>query len=407
MIVRAGAVVTMDGPVIEDGAVRVRENWIVEVGQAAKVSSSEEEIVDLRDFVLLPGLINAHCHLDYTCLRGKIAPAKSFTDWIRAINAEKAKLTPRDYLESVRQGFVEARRFGTTSLVNLEAFPELIAQSRPKGLRLWWCAELIDVASPGQATRIAAAACGKMRNLTDDSGGFGLAPHALFTASAELYRACEELADRENFLFTTHLAESDEEMQMFRDGRGPLFDLLAALDRDMSDTGRGTPLQTFFAVNKATLTNKLIIAHLNELTEEDFGLLAAMPPTFSIAHCPRSHAYFRHKSFEFERLRNLGFNVCLGTDSLASNSDLSLFAEMREFRKAYPLVPANHVLQAVTVNPAAALGSSHRLGRVRAGHLADMIALPMSDLADVYEDILSFAGAVPWTMTDGEVGQNP
>jgi aminodeoxyfutalosine deaminase len=89
MIIRARVVVTMDGAPIDDGAVRITGNRIVEVGKFSAFVPDHDEIVDLGEYILLPGLINAHCHLDYTCLRGKIPQQKSFTDWIRAINAEK------------------------------------------------------------------------------------------------------------------------------------------------------------------------------------------------------------------------------------------------------------------------------------------------------------------------------
>ena len=88
MIIRAQVVVTMDGPPIENGAVRVRGERIIEVGKISDLGDADE-IVDLGDHILLPGLINAHCHLDYTCLHGKIPPTQSFADWIRAINAER------------------------------------------------------------------------------------------------------------------------------------------------------------------------------------------------------------------------------------------------------------------------------------------------------------------------------
>src|ERR1044071_377010 len=143
MIVRARVVVTMDGPPIEDGAVRVRQKRIVEVGKFSNLTGTDET-VDLGDHILLPGLINAHCHLDYTCLRGKIPPPQSFTDWIRAINAEKAKLSAEHYVASINQGFAEAKQFGTTSIANLTAFPELIAQVQDP-IQTWWFAELIDV----------------------------------------------------------------------------------------------------------------------------------------------------------------------------------------------------------------------------------------------------------------------
>src|SRR4249920_700747 len=112
MIIRARIVVTMCGAPIENGAVAVSGNRIVDVGRFDDVKARNAgNTLDLGEHALLPGLINAHCHLDYTCLRGKIPPQKSFTDWIRAINAAKAQLTRDDYIDSINEGFAEARRF--------------------------------------------------------------------------------------------------------------------------------------------------------------------------------------------------------------------------------------------------------------------------------------------------------
>src|SRR5437667_10089792 len=127
MIVPGRTVVTMDGPAIDNGAVVVSENRIVDVGKVGEIKTRNAgEAIDLGEQALLPGLINAHCHLDYTCLRGKIPPQKSFADWIRAINAENAKFSPADYLASINDGFAEAKRFGTTTIGNLTAFPDLV-----------------------------------------------------------------------------------------------------------------------------------------------------------------------------------------------------------------------------------------------------------------------------------------
>src|SRR6266487_3750071 len=154
MIVRAHTVVTMDGAPIENGAVAISGNRIIDVGSFDEVKGRNSgEIVDLGEQALLPGLINAHCHLDYTCLRGKIPPQKSFADWIRAINAEKAKLAPDDYLASIAEGFAEAKKFGTTTVANLTAFPELISQIHAP-IGTWWFAELIDVRSPERANEL-------------------------------------------------------------------------------------------------------------------------------------------------------------------------------------------------------------------------------------------------------------
>src|SRR5438094_5939869 len=302
MIVRARAVVTMDGPPIENGAVAISGDRIVDVGRFDEVKTSNSgTLVDLGEQALLPGLINAHCHLDYTCLRGKIPRQKSFTDWIRAINAEKAKLTAEDYVTSINAGFAEAQRFGTTTIANLTAFPELIAKINPP-IRTWWFAELIDVREPERANEIDESATDSLKRTEN----WGLAPHAPFTASENLSRHCQEIAVRENILLTTHLAESREEMEMFRDASGPLYQFMKEIGREMTDCGYDTPLRTFLRHLGNASPAGWIIAHLNELTESDFDLLREMRHKFSIAHCPRSHAYFGHVAFRFERLQRLG-----------------------------------------------------------------------------------------------------
>src|ERR1700730_563286 len=263
MIIRAKVVVTMDGPPIENGAVAISGDRILEVGKFADVTKkySTEEIVDLSEQALLPGLINAHCHLDYTCLHGKIPRQKSFTDWIQAINAEKAKLSPKDYVRSINEGFTEAKRFGTTTIANLTAFPELVSKVQAP-IRTWWFAELIDVRDPSRANEIVDLAAEQLK----PQKHWGLAPHTPFTASANLYRRCEEIAKRDKVLLTTHLAESREEMSMFRDGRGALYEFVKQIDRDIGDCGKRTPLAHFREIG---VTRPYLLVHMNELEVND------------------------------------------------------------------------------------------------------------------------------------------
>ena len=398
MIVRARTVVTMDGPPIDNGAVVVRGHQILDVGKFDEIKTHiAGEIVDLGEQALLPGLINAHCHLDYTCLRGQIPPQKSFADWIRAINAEKAKLSAEDYVSSIGEGFAEAKRFGTTGVANLTAFPELVPQIDAP-IHAWWFAELIDVRAPERASEIVDHALESLQPTLN----WGLAPHALFTASADLYRRCEKVAQQKNIPLTTHLAESREEMEMFHDASGRLYEFLKSIGRDVSDCGRKTPLGLFLDAIGDRALPQWIVAHLNELTDSDFELLERLKTRFHVVHSPRSHDYFKHCQFPLERLRALAFNICLGTDSLASNENLSLFAEMRAFQKEFPGVSPEEILKMVTVNPATALHRENMLGRIRPGFCADLIAVPCGERDRPYEQIVEFDGSIDWVMVNGK-----
>ena len=395
----------MDGPPIENGAVAVSEDRITEVGKFPEISArhSAQEVVDLGEQALLPGLINVHCHLDYTCFRGTIPRQKSFTDWIRAINAEKAKLSAEDYVASINNGFAEAKRFGTSTIANLTAFPELVSHIQSP-IRAWWFAELIDVRDPSRANEIVDAALEQLKATEH----WGLAPHAPFTASANLYRRCEEIAGSKDVLLTTHLAESREEMSMFRDGNGPLYEFLKEIGRDMTDCQQRTPLGQFSEILRDSstsvgMTENWIVVHLNEVADDDFDLLASSRKKFSVIHCPRSHDYFGHSPFQFHKLLELGFNICLGTDSLASNDDLSLFAEMRAFQKKFPNVRPEDILKMVTVNSAHSLHQENSLGKVRSGFVADLIAVPCERSTSAFEEILGFDQPVSWSMVGGQV----
>ena len=408
MIIRARIVVTMDGPPIENGAVAISGDRIIDVGKFAEVERRNSgKVLDLGDQALLPGLINAHCHLEYTCLRGKIPRQDSFTEWVRTINAQKAKLSAEDYLASMREGFAEVKRFGTTTIANLEAFPEVIAKIE-EPIRTWWFAELIDVREPKRAREIVDMAVDSLKAAKN----WGLAPHALFTASANLFRRSEEVSRAENILLTTHLAESAEEMSMFGRASGPLYKFMKEIGRDMDDCGSTTPLSVFLklpGVGGRVLPHKdraWIVAHLNDLTETDLNLLKALGNRFHLVHCPRSHEYFQHSTFEYKKLRNLGFNICLGTDSLASNDDLSLFREMRAFRKNHSGVFPEEIVAMATVNPAKALGKPHVLGRIRANYFADMIAIPFEDSRkSLYEALSSYDGVIGWLMIGGKAAK--
>lgn len=403
MILRARTLVTMAGPPVEHGAVAIEENRIVAVGDISDLAwVSDGPVINLGDMALMPGLINAHCHLDYTMMRRSIDPPKSFTLWVQRINALKRTLDSEDYLAAIQRGFAELRKWGTTSVCNLEAFPELMVKLPPSPIRTWWFYEMLDIRHRLTTDDVVAGALSFFQHRANSLDTFGLSPHAPYTASNDLYQLANSCANAFTMPLTTHVAESMEEFAMFVRAAGPLYEFMASLERPMGDCGHDTPFAHLW--KSEAIDGSWLLAHMNELAESDFALLAGLPPggAPSIVHCPGSHRYFRHSPFCFRRLHELGVNLCVGTDSLASTDSLNLLAELRLLREAEPWLTAEQLLQTITVNPARALRRRGQLGQIIPGAVADLIALPVSSsVSGIHEEIVAYERPVPWMMIDG------
>jgi cytosine/adenosine deaminase-related metal-dependent hydrolase len=401
MLIRARVLLPCDGPPIADGSVRVEDSLIREVGSSLPLHPGEE-LIDLGDSILLPGLINAHCHLDYTSMRNAIAPPKSFTAWVKKLNSIKRQLSPEDITNSITRGAEEARRFGTTAVCSMAAFPELMSSLPPLPIRVWWFYEMIDIRHRHTTDEVVAGALSFFDSQPDPLTRFGLNPHAPYTASLALYRLAHACATAHGMLLTSHVAESHEESDMFQNARGPLYDFLHDLQRPMHDCGLDTPFGWLW--RNSAIGPDWILAHLNELEASDFSLLETIGPERfpHVVHCPGSHRYFQHRPFPFAKLAGLGMNVCIGTDSLASTQSLSLLEELRLLADHHPGLSPEDLLHTVTRAPARALRMTDQLGCIRPGALADLIAIPFDGpIHRATEAVIAHSTWVSWMMVHG------
>lgn len=384
---------------VENGMVCISSGKIVAWGPW-----DGREATDLGETILMPGLINAHCHLDYSVMRGAILSNSSFSQWIRRINDLKRTLADRDYLASIADGFQRLLHHGTTSVFNIESFPELMVHMPHPPIRTWWFYEMMDVRNRIHTEDVVAGALSFFDNHSGWPGGFGLSPHAPYTTSPDLYRLARFCCEKYSMPFMTHLAESDEEFEMFRRARGPLHEFLKSLGRKMSDTGKQTPVARLLAEN--ALPDGALLTHMNLLEEEDWELLRGK--NFSIVHCPCCHEYFDRDPFPMERFLQEGFNVCLGTDSLASNRSLNMFDEMQCAAHRHPGVAPEKLLEMATLNPARAIGWQGRIGEITIGAAADLIAIPHDGPVETAQQtILSHSGPVRWMMVGGREKKLP
>lgn len=404
LLLRARNVLPISRPPIADGAVLVDGNRIRAVGTWAEVESSGHEVVDLGESILLPGLVNAHCHLDYTGMAGRIVPTRDFAQWIKAIMALKGSWTDADYARSWIEGARELVESGCTSVADIEAVPANLLESwNSTPLRVTSFLEMTCVRAQSSPQEIVADAIRIAEALPTGRSRVALSPHAPYSTLPELLQLAGAAARDRRWPVTAHLSESVDEFDMFMYRRGPLFEWLRA-QRDMGDCGIGSPVQ---ALDRAgLLAPNFLAVHVNYLWEHDDALLARSGS--SVVHCPLSHSYFGHRAFPHAQLANAGVNLCLGTDSSASLPAnrgcvprLSLFDEMQEFTRQHPQVLWEQVVRMATINGARALGQAGELGELSEGSLADLIAIPMNPAYEVHGAVVHHRGPVSASMIEG------
>jgi cytosine/adenosine deaminase-related metal-dependent hydrolase len=408
MILRARVVLPLTRPPIKDGAVLIYGNRVARVGRWKDLSGDDrDEVFDLGDTVLLPGLINAHCHLDYTDMAGQFPPQKNFSDWIKLITTAKSEWNYSEFAESWLNGSRMLIRTGTTTAADFEAVPELLPEVwEATPLRMISFLEMTGVKSRRQPAAILRDALERIDALPAHRSRARIAPHAPYSTAPDLLRLSAAAARERGWPISIHVAESAQEFEMFAHARGAMFEWLKRNQRDMNDCGFGSPVQQL--QRNGALGQNLLAVHVNHLAAQDADRLGRKK--VSVVHCPRSHFYFKHQAFPLRELARSKVNICLGTDSLASvykkpsqTIELNMFAEMQTLAAAQPQLAPKNILQMATLNGARALGMSGQVGEISEGAFADMIALPFSGkLPAIYENILNHRGNVAASLIDGQ-----
>jgi cytosine/adenosine deaminase-related metal-dependent hydrolase len=407
-LLRARLVLPLSRPLIPNGAILVSGRRIVDVKPWRHFAPElRKHALDLGETVILPGLVNAHCHLDYTDMAGQFPPPRHFTDWLKLLTTSKSQWKLADYAESWRNGAAMLVRTGTTTVGDIEAVPQLLPEvwnSTP--LRLFSFLEMIGLTTRRSPETILQEALEKIASLKKSRGLASLSPHAPYTTLPELLRLSAETGRRHGWRLCTHVAESSLEFEMFVHGRGEMFEWLKRSGRDVSDCGLGSPVKHLERCG--ILGPNLLAVHVNYLARGDALLLGERK--VNVVHCPRSHAYFRHTHFPLARLARAGANICLGTDSLASVHtsrrhpvELSMFEEMRALAAREPNLSSRTILQMATLNGARALGLQRKTGELSRASFADLIAIPHTGKSGgIWDAVVHHHGHVSASLINGK-----
>ncbi len=390
-IVRAGWVATMDtradgtsgsespaaplsdAGVLADAAVATRGREIVDVGPWEQVRARHPEalVEHMVGHVLVPGMVNAHTHLAMTMFRG-IADDRPLDRFLeRVLPLEAKHLNPETVFAASRAAVVESHLCGVTTAVDMYFFVDSVLDAAAEaGGRVLTGPVMLDAAGPdmpgkGPRERLEEAAQFLEAHPAVDGWRPVVGPHATYTVSPGYLSEAAELARRNDALLNIHAAETAGEVAMVAEAHGlPPVELLGEL---------------------GVLEGDVLIAHGVHLSPREVELLARWGT--SVAHCPASNLKLASGVAPVMELLDAGVNVCLGTDGAASSNDLDLLWSVRLAALIHKAIgvggadatnlPAPLALSMATVRGARAVGLGARLGVLRAGMLADMVAIDL------------------------------
>jgi aminodeoxyfutalosine deaminase len=369
MKIKFRALLTMCGDLIENGEMVIDAGNIVEI----RTTQSGNEDIDLSDCLVMPGFVNTHSHLSLTAINKNFFPSDSFVGWIRAVIALNSDLDDESRIRGICAGAEEMKRSGVTALGDYVAKPELLPVIGGLGFRSVLFLEAIEFQSEK-----AQALCKKLEEALNFECAsplyqVGLAPHAPYSVSPELFRRLSQLAEQYNCPLSSHVAETQEESRFLMAGDNSLEKLLK--ERSVWDFRWQSPYKTPVQyLSSLGSLDRLIAVHCNFISDD---LDIMVKEKVNAVFCPQSTNWFRRTQLMPVRaLLDRGMTVALGTDSLASNNSLNFLDELRMADKLLPDVSRKEILTMATRGGAEALGL--QCGMLAPGKKADLIGFRVS-----------------------------
>jgi cytosine/adenosine deaminase-related metal-dependent hydrolase len=350
-------------PPLERGTVRIHDDRIV----AVEAHNARRADVDLGDAAIVPGFVNAHTHLDLSGLRGRVPFTGEFTDWLREVIRHRRGLTDEDVSNAVQAGLAESLAHGVTLLGDISGAGLSWPILADAPLRAVVFHEMVGLPKERASQAWTAATDWLRQHVSTPTCRAALSPHAPYSVRAALFRMTAALAAQDGRPVMTHLAETRAELELLAHHGGPFVPFLQGVGVWDPDGLVKSAEQVCELTRRAP---HVLYAHGNYLDPQ-----TPLGPKATIVYCPRTHAFFRHEPHPFREFLRREVRVALGTDSLASNPDLDLFAEARVVRRAQPDVSGDTLLRMATLSGAEALGWADETGSLDAGKSADLVAL--------------------------------
>jgi cytosine/adenosine deaminase-related metal-dependent hydrolase len=377
-ILHADAVVTGDADVLRDAAVVVDgRGAVVDLGPAGNLLPRHAGLAPERvRGVLLPGLVNAHTHLELSAMRGQVRGGAGFVPWVEQMIGVRAESRPEDDSDAIEQAVADLDAFGTSAVGDISNSMSAVRPLARRGFVGRVFHEVFGIERGPLEERVAA-----LPKIVEERVGewptpelvYTPTPHTLYTTHAAVVRRLARDARERGSRISLHLAEHAAERRFLEHGDGPIpgwYEARLKLRRDLLEWPGKSPIA--LADDLGALGPHAICVHLTDARPDELELVARRGAP--VVFCPRSNLFIETRLPPLLAARAAGLLPGLGTDSLASNASLDVLAEARALADRFSSVPARDLVRMATWEGARALGRDD-VGRIALGARPGLFAI--------------------------------
>lgn len=348
---------------LSPAVIDVENGAIVKISQSVP-SQNWGEIIDLKDMIIFPGFVNAHCHLELTALN--TVAESHFVPWIKKIVSFTPKMSTSQIQAGIQNGISRLLSSGVTTIFD---------HVSPHTPMSYFQNSAADIVSFGEVLGIhldkASESYSQTQRIKKNHPNFYITPHAIHSVNPQILKSVfsEEIGP-----FSIHIAESEEEKNYFEKNSGELADFITTLAPGISHEEKSGI--SWMAQNIPQNILALWV-HGNFFNDSDLNWLQKQKNP-CIVHCPKSWEHFQHGIFPKNEIEKHGIKIALGTDSLASNTDLNILIEAQRYLEKFPETSFEDIFKMLTVNAAQAIGLND-IGEIKEGHKAHFTGFKSSE----------------------------
>lgn len=358
--ISADYIFPVSSPPLKNGILIVDDDGYISSLVDTHGNLTESENLEFYNGIIVPGFINAHCHIELSHLRNKIQKHTGLPGFLTEVYKIR-KAENEEILQSILSADKEMIRNGIVAVGDISNNNLSFNVKAKSSIKYHTFIEIFDISIATESVIFNAL---KMKDLASEYGlPASVIPHAPYTVSEKLYSLIQQIATENNSLFSTHNQECDDENRLYIDDSGRFHDI-KLFPVNFKPTGQNSLLS--LAKYFVTGNNKLLV-HNTYTSENDIAFASEYLTNLFWIMCPQANLYIENKLPEIDNFVRHNQNIAIGTDSLASNSDLSVLKELIIISENFPSISLENLVKWATINGARSLNIENLFGSLETG----------------------------------------